>query len=390
MKLGDFKKIFAFLLLGLFLAGVAFIADPFKEKTEKDKEIWNLIEKEYFEIRDSKECFDKILQGGLAACLDDHSRYLTPSEVKESESDSMGKFFGIGAELTQKDGSIVVVAPLEGTPADKTGIKAGDIIVQIDDTPTKRLTLLEAVRLIRGDKGKPVKLKIFRDKKILDFVIVRDEIVVLAVRYEMIGNIGYIRISTFSAPLASELINVLFVAVDKNHASSLIIDLRNNPGGLLNSALDSLNLFTQYQDKLLTVKGRNRKDKQFEARVRSPFFGLPIVVLVNEGSASASEIFAGAMQDLGYATIVGIKTFGKGVVQQHFDLKDGSVLSLTIEEYFVGPNEKKVHGIGIIPDIEVKPQVLSEKDEEKLRNSRKADPDLDNQLKKAIEILRKN
>ena len=324
------------------------------ENIEVFTEVLRQIEKNYVEPQDPQ----KLLYGaikGMVRSLDPHSSFLTKEEHRELMMETKGSFSGIGIEITIKDSILTVVSPIEGTPAYKAGIKAGDKIIKVEGMSTKDMTLLEAVKKIRGPKGTQVKLTIARKgaEKPLDFSITRDVIPLKSVRYHFLSpGIGYVRISNFQSKTAQDLSTALEELERGGKLNGLIIDLRNNPGGLLSQAIEVSELFldsgvivsTKGRDSSQNIKATAHKDEKQR--------DYPIIVLVNSGSASAAEIVAGALQDNKRAIIIGTRTFGKGSVQTILPLSDGSGLRLTTSLYFT-PSGKSIQLSGIAPDIEL-------------------------------------
>jgi len=288
--------------------------------------------------------------------LDPHSAYLPPEAFKEFQTETKGEFGGIGIQIGIKDGVLTVIAPIEDTPAWKAGIKAGDKIIKIDGTLTKDMNINDAVSKMRGPKGKAVTLTIQRDewKQLKDITIVRDIIKIKSVKYRMIDKeIGYIKLVQFQEGTAQDLAEALKSLKDSG-MQSLILDLRNNPGGLLQSAVDVSEQFLPPKHLVVSIQGRvGEKMQYYTEQLRPSYTDIPMIVLVNQGSASASEIVAGALQDWGRALILGVQTFGKGSVQSLIPLSDGSALKLTTAKYYT-PKGKSIHAVGIIPDIVVK------------------------------------
>ncbi len=294
---------------------------------------------------------------GMLSSLDPHSQFLDPEEYKELKTDTQGKFGGLGIEISIKDGLLTVVTPIEDSPAWKAGIKSGDRIVKIENELTKNVTLSEAVKKLRGKPGTSVTITVLREDefKILDFTIEREIITIQDVKHTQIleDHIGYIRLTEFREDSAKSFREALDT-LKKQGADSLIVDLRNNPGGLLNVAIQITEEFLPEGKIIVSTKGR-RPSQNTETRSTntSHIVDWPMVVLINEGSASGSEILAGAVKDNNRAVILGTTSFGKGSVQSVIPLPDGSGLRLTTSKYFT-PSGKSIHGIGITPDIEVK------------------------------------
>jgi carboxyl-terminal processing protease len=346
-------------------------------------DVIELIEKEYVDDVESKELIEKAIQGMLHS-LDPHSTLMPPEAFEDLQIDTKGKFTGIGIHITMRDGFVTVISPIEDTPAYKAGIIAQDRIVKVDGKPVKDLR--EAVNMMRGPKGTKVSVTIIRqgEKEPLDFELVRDVIPIVSVKaIELKPGYNYIRLSQFSGSTTKEL-EAALKKMETSAASvkGLVLDLRNNGGGLLNQAIQVTDLFLD-EGQILSIKGRNKKNtKVYMATPDAAPRGYPLVVLINGGSASASEIVAGALQDQKRALILGTTSFGKGSVQTVETLRDGSGVKLTIARYFT-PNGRSIQAKGIEPDIilqhkRVDPAdsqeegLLKEKD---LLNHLEADPD---------------
>lgn len=317
-------------------------------------EVLRQIEDNYVESQDAQTLIYGAIKG-MVQGLDPHSSFMTKEEHQDLLIETKGSFSGIGIEITVKDNILTVVSPIEGTPAYKAGLKAGDKIIKIEDKPTNDMTLMDAVNLIRGPKGTEIRLTISREgiDKPLSFRITRDMIPLKSVRHYMLKpDIGYMRISTFQGNTAEDLSSALNDVEGNGKLKGLILDLRNNPGGLLREAIAVSDLFLD-SGLIVSTKGRNPEQDIIEsAHKNDRERNYPIIVLVNEGSASASEIVAGALQDNKRALILGSKTFGKGSVQTILPLSDGSGLRLTTARYYT-PSGKSIQASGIIPDIEL-------------------------------------
>lgn len=314
--------------------------------------VFDLVQRNYVEDVNPQKLIYGAIQGMLTS-LDPHSSFLTPDEYKELQVETKGVFSGIGIEISMKDGIITVVSPIEGTPADKAGIKANDKIVKIGDKSTKDMTLIEAVKLLRGEKGTQVKITIFREgwTQTKDFTLTRDVIPIKSVRWQRLEDgYGYVRISNFQTNTTSDFEKALSELEGKNGLKGLILDLRNDPGGLLDQAVSVSNEFID-SGLIVYTDGRMADQKmRFEAHPKKHIRKYPIVVLVNEGTASASEIVAGALQDHRRAIIMGTQTFGKGSVQTIIPMDDGSAVRLTTARYYT-PNGRSIQAKGITPDI---------------------------------------
>ncbi len=316
-------------------------------------EVLRKIEKNYVEDTDARELIHGALRG-MIQTLDPHSSFITPEEYKELMIETKGSFPGVGIVITMKDNVLTVVSPIEGTPAYKAGMKAGDQIIMIGDRSTKAMTIREAVKLIRGPKGTKVKLTVQRKglEKPIEFVITRDVIPIKSVRsLSLPHDLGYIRISNFQSNTARDLAETLVKMEKEKQLKGLVLDLRNNPGGLLSQAVKVADEFLD-SGLIVSIKSRDEKEQRSIARKDEKPRKYPMVVLVNEGSASASEIVAGALQDNKRGLILGTTTFGKGSVQTLFPLSDGSGLRLTTALYYT-PSGRSIQASGIEPDIKV-------------------------------------
>ncbi|MGB0909236.1 MAG: S41 family peptidase [Nitrospirales bacterium] len=336
-------------------------------------EVLSQVKKHYVEETKMKELVHGAVRGMLAG-LDPHSSYMTTDMYKEMQVETKGEFGGLGIQIGIKDNRLTVIAPIEDTPAFAAGIQAGDIIIKVGDTPTKDLTLMEAVRKMRGPKGTPVDLSVFREgnKKPLVFTITRDTIKIQSVRGKVLGGkTGYVRITQFQEQTPEDLSKTLGTLEEKN-IQSLILDLRNNPGGLLTAAVGVSEQFLKSGKLIVSIKGRNGREDEYRARDNGEKHQHPMIVLVNQGSASASEIVAAAMQDWGKAVILGTTSFGKGSVQTILPLSDGSGLRLTTAKYYT-PKGVSIHKIGIKPDIVVDPKTMAHaKDEAATKGNQKS------------------
>ena len=349
--------IITFLMVGiLFLNGnnrtVKADTNEIYENLEIFTDVLRKIERHYVEPQDTKKLIYGAIRG-MVQSLDPHSSFFTLEEHNELLIKTKGSFSGVGIEITIRDNILTVVSPIEGTPAYNAGIKAGDKILRIDDEPTNDMTLIDAVKTIRGPKGSDIKLTIGRKgvDKPLEFTITRDVIPLKSVRkYLLTPEIGYVRISNFQGRTAEDLTKELRELESGRKLKGLILDLRNNPGGLLSQAIKVSDVFLD-SGIIVSTKGRNAsQNMQESAHKNAKERNYPMVVLVNGGSASGAEIVAGALQDNKRALILGTKTFGKGSVQTILQLPDGSGLSLTTARYYT-PSGKSIQMSGIIPDI---------------------------------------
>ena len=350
------------------------------EELKVFSDVIELIEREYVDEVDTKELIQKAIQG-MVNSLDPHSSLLPQEAFEDLQIDTKGKFTGIGIHITMKDGFVTVISPIEDTPAFNAGIKAQDKIIKVDGKPTKDLR--EAVNMMRGPKGTSVKVTILREgvKDPLEFELVRDVIPIQSVKSIILEpGYGYIRLSNFTGTTTAEMEKALRkMEKAKDPLRGLVLDLRNNGGGLLNQSLKVADLFLD-EGKILSIKGRNPKNtKEFDASVSPVKRNYPLVVLINGGSASASEIVAGALQDHKRAVIVGTTSFGKGSVQTVESLRDGSGLKLTIARYYT-PSGRSIQAKGIQPDIYLKHRVLNPEETRESDNGPLKEKDLANHL----------
>ncbi len=333
-----------------------------------------LIKKNYVEEVNDKDMIYGAIKGMLNS-LDPHSSFMPPEVFKEMQVDTKGEFGGLGIQIAIKDNLLTIIAPIEDTPAYRAGVKAGDKIIKINGNSTKDMSLYDAVSKLRGPKGTSVTITIIRAelKEPKDITIVRDIIKIKSVKSKLIDdNIGYVKLTQFQQRTALDLEKALR-DLDKKGVNSLILDLRNNPGGLLNASVDVASQFLPPQKLVVYIKGKDKKRNEFHTTNNKAHYDYPMIVLVNEGSASASEIVAGALQDRERAVILGTKTFGKGSVQTVLPLTDGSGIRLTTAIYYT-PKGRSIQTTGIKPDIIVKlkakkgaktHRVIREKDLEK-------------------------
>jgi carboxyl-terminal processing protease len=325
------------------------------EELKTFSEVLTQVQKSYVDETKVKDLVQGAIRGMLST-LDPHSAYMTPDMYKEMQVETKGEFGGVGIQIGVKENRLAVIAPIEGTPAYRAGIKAGDFITKVNDETTKDLTLMDAVQKMRGPKGSKVNLTIQRDgtPDPLQFTLVRDTIKIESVKSKVLDNIGYVRLTQFQESTGRDLSKVL-KQFKEQKLQSTILDLRNNPGGLLTSAVEVSEQFLPGGKLVVYTKGRESKKDEWIAKGKDQMDDSPMIVLVNEGSASASEIVAGALQDYGRAVIVGTTSFGKGSVQTILPLGDGSGLRLTTAKYYT-PKGRSIQSTGITPDIVVKPQ----------------------------------
>ncbi|MEX2482496.1 MAG: S41 family peptidase [Gammaproteobacteria bacterium] len=317
-------------------------------------EVFHKIKSDYVEPIDDKTLIENAMRGMLAG-LDPHSSYLDADDYQDLQEGTSGEFGGLGIEVGVEDGFIKVIAPIDDTPAQEAGIQAGDVIVRLDDTPVKGMSLNEAVKLMRGKPGTEISLTIVRDgeEKPLTFSIVRDTIKVRSVRSRLIeSDFGYVRISQFQGATGEDLRKHLreLKAQASGRLRGLILDLRNNPGGILGGAVAVADAFLE--EGLIVYTDGRIEDSELEFSAKAPDLlqGAPLIVLVNEGSASASEIVAGALQDRQRALVMGRQTFGKGSVQTILPMNNKAALKLTTARYYT-PSGRSIQAAGITPDI---------------------------------------
>jgi len=319
-------------------------------------EIFAKIKNDYVEPIEDKALLENAIRGMLAG-LDPHSAYLVPDDYKELQAGTSGEFGGLGIEVGMEDGFVKVISPIDDTPADRAGVKAGDLIIRLDDTPVKGMALSDAVKIMRGKPGTDIVLTIVRDgeDKPLSITITRDVIRVTSVKSRMLDpGYGYVRISQFQSRTGDNLREALEKLEEESGGplKGLVLDLRNNPGGVLSAAVSVSDAFIK-DGIIVYTEGRLDDAKlKFNAKPTDILNGAPMVVLVNGGSASASEIVAGALQDHQRAIIMGGKTFGKGSVQTILPMDNGSALKLTTAKYYT-PSGTSIQATGISPDIEL-------------------------------------
>ena len=419
----------ALLILVVFILGIAIglgrshkvsaLSNNVYEDLKGFTDVLGIIQREYVEETKPQSLVYGAIKGMLET-LDPHSAFMPPDNYKELQEETRGRFEGIGIEITLRDGVLTVVSPIEGTPASKAGIQAGDQILKIEGDVTKNMTLMDAVKRLRGPKNSKVTITIMREgfSKPQEFSLVRDVIPMRSVRSELLDKYyGYVRLSQFQEKTDGEFEKAVRALEEesKGQLKGIILDLRNDPGGLLDQAVKISDRFLE-SGLIVSVEGRREDQKmRFNAQAAGTFPPYPLVVLVNEGSASASEIVAGAIQDHGRGVIVGTQTFGKGSVQTIFPLRDGAGLRLTTARYFT-PKGRSIQAKGITPDIIVNlvrpeeekeisaPKLPSEKDldrhlmdpsktppkkEEKPRKEETKDKKPpDNQLDAALDLLK--
>ncbi len=390
MKYPFFLPTVGFFLVIGFFAQSSFAGDETTQESRKTYQqletfanILSLLQKNYVEEIDTSDVLNGAIKG-LLYNLDPHSSYLTPDDFTEFQEDTSGSFSGIGIEITTRNGNLTVISPIADTPAAKAGIVANDIIFKVDGKLTKNLAPHEAVKLLRGPVGSSLTISIKRESsdELKEYTLTRQNIPLRSVKSEFLSpGIAYSRISNFQANTAGDFKNRLEELYSQQSISGLILDLRNNPGGLLNQAVAITDIFLN-KGKIVYTRGR-RPDQNttYSAHNNSKNNDYPLVVLINEGSASASEIVAGALQAHKRAVIVGTQSFGKGSVQTVIPLPNGAGLRMTTARYYT-PDNRSIQAQGITPDVEV-PSSWSQKKSTKENTSteRVTEADLDNHLK---------
>ena len=333
-------------------------------------EAFEKIKNNYVEPVNSKDLIESAIEGMLTS-LDPHSSYLNDKELKELRVQTKGEFGGLGIEVTLENGFVKVIAPIDDTPAFKAGIKSGDLITHLDDEPVLGMTLSEAVAIMRGKVGSKIKLTVRRNEnERVDINIVRAIIQLKSVKSRIENNIGYIRVSSFNQKVDKQIIDSISSFKKKNTLIGYVLDLRNNPGGLLDQAVNVTDIFLE-RGEIVSTKGRNgKRGSRYNAVKKDLINGLPLVVLINQGSASASEIVAGALQDHKRAIIMGTKSFGKGSVQTIIPSGEDVAIKLTTAKYYT-PLGRSIQQTGIDPDILVEQAELK-----KLENQRRKESDL--------------
>lgn len=366
---GPKKLVLLLLVLTIILTPIASMAESnIEPEADLDYflEVKNLIERNYYTKPSEKELMEGAIKG-LFWGLDENSNYYTKEEFQTLLEYISGDFVGIGVYIKEEEGSIIIESPIEGGPAQEAGVKMGDKIVSVDGKNIKDMSTPEVIDLMRGEPNTKVKLGIEREKKPMTLEVKREIMMINPVEYKILkGNIGYIKINQFNQHTYDNLVPVLSKFYKEN-ISNIVIDLRDNPGGLLDEVVEILELFIP-EGPIVHIKYRGDIERTYYSKLKKPKYKL--AVLINENSASASEIFAGAVQDTKVGTIVGVPSYGKGTVQQIVPLPNGDGMRLTIAEYLT-PNKRSINKKGIKPDI-----IVENKDDTK-----------DTQLEKAIETL---
>ena len=375
------KKIIILSIIFFYYLNIpVFSKNDLYEKIDLFGEVLENIEKDYVDEVDQAEMMDSAINGVLQS-LDPYSAYMSPETFKEMQTDTSGQFGGLGIEIGMEAGVVKVISPIDDTPAAKAGIKAGDYIVKIGKEQVQGKSLMEAVKLMRGPVGSSIDLTIRRKKvkKPLEFKITRKIIQVQSVSSEIISknkNLGYIRLKSFNENSDKQFLKSLKKFEKNTKIKGYVIDLRNNPGGLLTKAINITDFFLN-DGEIVSTKGRNVSEtRKFFAKRGDETNGKPVIVLINYGSASASEIFAGALKDHKRAIILGENSYGKGSVQSIIPLRNGGGIRLTISKYYL-PSGKSISEVGVTPDIVV----------EEVGENFKIKSDKDNQLNYAIKLF---
>ena len=375
------KKIIILSIIFFYYLNIpVFSKNDLYEKIDLFGEVLENIEKDYVDEVDQAEMMDSAINGVLQS-LDPYSAYMSPETFKEMQTDTSGQFGGLGIEIGMEAGVVKVISPIDDTPAAKAGIKAGDYIVKIGKEQVQGKSLMEAVKLMRGPVGSSINLTIRRKKvkKPLEFKITRKIIQVQSVSSEIISknkNLGYIRLKSFNENSDKQFLKSLKKFEKNTKIKGYVIDLRNNPGGLLTKAINITDFFLN-DGEIVSTKGRNVSEtRKFFAKRGDETNGKPVIVLINYGSASASEIFAGALKDHKRAIILGENSYGKGSVQSIIPLRNGGGIRLTISKYYL-PSGKSISEVGVTPDIVV----------EEVGENFKIKSDKDNQLNYAIKLF---
>jgi carboxyl-terminal processing protease len=340
-------------------------------------DIFARVKSDYVEEVDDKTLLENAIRGMLTG-LDPHSTYLNSDEYKELKIGTTGKFGGLGIQVGMEDGFVKVISPIDDTPAFRAGLEAGDLIIRLNEKSVKGMTLNDAVKIMRGEPGTDIKLTVIREgaDKPLPFTVTRDIISVKSVKSRILEpDYGYIRISNFQSKTARDLVSEVsnLKKENKNELKGLVLDLRNNPGGVLSAAADVSDAFID-EGKLVYTQGRiANSDFEFNAKPGDIMNGSPVVVLINSGSASASEIVAGALQDHKRAVVMGSKSFGKGSVQTIQELRSGGAVKITTARYFT-PSGRSIQGEGITPDIILdRYEIKDSKDDDKSLRIKESD-----------------
>ena len=372
------KNLFLFLFIISFSKGYAANEDDIYKKIDLFSEVLDKINKEYVDDVNQSEAMDAAINGVLQS-LDPYSAYMSPESFKNMQTETSGEFGGLGIEVGMEHGVIKVISPIDNSPASKVGVKAGDYIVKIDDIQVQGKSLTEAVDLMRGKVGTDIEITVRRrgEKKALTFIITRDIIKVASVKSRIIDEkTGYLRLTSFNENSSNQIKNKIKEFNGNENIENYILDLRNNPGGLLSQAIEISDFFLNHGEIVSTKSKRKYENRKWFAKKGDILNANTLIVLINYGSASASEIVAGALQDHKRAILVGESTYGKGSVQSIIPLENDGAIRLTVSKYYL-PSGKSISDVGVTPDIEV-----SENTDEFKLNTK-----TDNQLNYALKLL---
>ena len=373
-----FRQIYSICLVLILITQVqANPSDKLYQKLDLFSDVLDTLKKEYVDDVKQDEVIDSAINGMLQS-LDPYSSYMSPEAFQNMSRDTKGEFGGLGIEITMESGLVKIITPIEGTPADKAGVQAGDYIVKIEDKQVKGMTLLDAVKLMRGKVGTSLEITVRRPEVEgeIKFNITRAIIKIREVSLEVKNNIGYIRLRAFNEQSHNQLIKQL-KKISNKKVEGYILDLRNNPGGLLSQAIKITETFLD-GGEIVSTRGRDKNDiRIFNAKKGDKINNKPLIVLINQGSASASEIVSGALKDHKRAILLGEKSFGKGSVQSIIPLKNRGGLRLTTAKYYL-PSGESIHEKGVEPDITVK----------RNKNDFKINTKTDNQLNYALNLLK--
>ena len=372
------KNLFLFLFIISFSKGYAANEDDIYKKIDLFSEVLDKINKEYVDDVNQSEAMDAAINGVLQS-LDPYSGYMSPEYFQNMQTETSGEFGGLGIEVGMEHGVIKVISPIDNSPASKVGVKAGDYIVKIDDIQVQGKSLTEAVDLMRGKVGTDIEITVRRrgEKKALTFIITRDIIKVASVKSRIIDEkTGYLRLTSFNENSSDQIKNKIKEFNKNENIENYILDLRNNPGGLLSQAIKISDFFLNHGEIVSTKSKRKYENRKWFAKKGDILNANTLIVLINYGSASASEIVAGALQDHKRAILVGESTYGKGSVQSIIPLKNDGAIRLTVSKYYL-PSGKSISDVGVTPDIEI-----SENTDEFKLNTK-----TDNQLNYALKLL---
>lgn len=373
------KILYLIVLINLFFFKTSYSSEKdIYKKIDLFGEVLEKINEEYVDEIDQSESMDAAING-LLQSLDPYSGYMSPKTFDEMQTDTSGKFGGLGIEVTMEAGVVKVISPIDDTPASRAGIKAGDYIVKIENTQVQGKSLSEAVDLMRGPVGSSIELTVRRsgEKKALIFNVTREIIEVKSVKVDLLKkNIGYLRLTSFNENSAEQIEKEIKKLENKNELKAYILDLRNNPGGLLSQAIKISDFFLEDGEIVSTKGRRSSENRKWFAKKGDITDGKTLIVLINYGSASASEIVAGALKDHKRAILLGANSYGKGSVQSIIPLKNKGAIRLTVAKYYL-PSGKSISEVGVSPDIEI---------EEDLDNF-EIKTETDNQLNYALKLL---